>query len=130
MDSGDLGYRANSEVYITGREKDTIIKGGHNISPQEIENAAAEVRGVRRGCVAAFGISDQDTGTERLIVVAETRTRDRAELNRIGAEVIRVVGQGDRYPARPGETRSAANDSKDFQWKDPPQRDPQALRGR
>ena len=93
MDSGDLGYKANGEVFITGREKDTIIKGGHNISPQEIENAAAEVPGVRRGCVAAFGISDQDTGTERLIVVAETRTRDRTELNRIEAEVIRVVGQ-------------------------------------
>ena len=93
MDSGDLGYRANSEIYITGREKDTIIKGGHNISPQEIEGAAAEVPGVRRGCVAAFGISDQASGTERLIVVAETRTRDRADLNRIEAEVIKVVGE-------------------------------------
>ena len=55
--------------------------------------AAAEVPGVRRGCVAAFGISDQASGTERLIVVAETRTRDRADLNRIEAEVIKVVGE-------------------------------------
>ena len=93
MDSGDLGYRAKGEVYITGREKEIIIKGGHNISPQEIEGAAAEVSGVRRGCVAAFGISDPDSGTERLIVVAETRTRERADLSRIKAEVIKIVGK-------------------------------------
>ena len=93
MDSGDLGYQANGELYITGREKDTIIKGGHNISPQEIELAAAGVPGVRRGCVSAFGTLDHDSGTERLIVVAETRTRtrDRAELNRIEREVIKIV---------------------------------------
>ena len=93
MDSGDLGYQANGELYITGREKDTIIKGGHNISPQEIELAAAGVPGVRRGCVSAFGILDHDSGTERLIVVAETRTRDRAELDRIEREVIKIVGE-------------------------------------
>ena len=93
MDSGDLGYQANTEVYITGREKDIIIKGGHNISPQEIEGAAAEVPGVRRGCVAAFGITDPDSGTERLIVVAETRAPNPADLNRIEAEVIKVVGE-------------------------------------
>ena len=93
MDSGDLGYQANGELYITGREKDTIIKGGHNISPQEIELAAAGVPGVRRGCVSAFGTPDHDSGTERLIVVAETRTRDRAELDRIEREVIKIVDQ-------------------------------------
>ncbi len=93
MDSGDLGYQANGELYITGREKDTIIKGGHNISPQEIELAAAGVPGVRRGCVSAFGTLDHDTGTERLIVVAETRTRDRAELDRIEREVVKIVGE-------------------------------------
>ena len=93
MDSGDLGYQANGELYITGREKDTIIKGGHNISPQEIEVAAVGVPGVRRGCVSAFGTLDHDTGTERLIVVAETRTRDRAELDRIEREVIKIVDE-------------------------------------
>jgi len=93
MDSGDLGYQANTEVYITGREKDIIIKGGHNISPQEIEGAAADVPGVRRGCVAAFGITDPGSGTERLIVVAETRTPNPADLNRIEAEIIKVVGE-------------------------------------
>ena len=34
MDSGDLGYLADGEIYITGRKKDCIIKAGHNIIPQ------------------------------------------------------------------------------------------------
>jgi 1-acyl-sn-glycerol-3-phosphate acyltransferase len=74
MDSGDLGYRAVDELYVTGRRKDVIIKAGRNLYPQEVEELVGNVPGVRRGCVAAFGIGDSATGTEKLIVVAETRT--------------------------------------------------------
>ncbi|MEX2302850.1 MAG: AMP-binding protein [Bryobacterales bacterium] len=91
MDSGDLAYRAGGEIYITGRLKDCIIKAGHNIIPQEVEMAAAEVPGVRRGCVAAFGSVDPASGTERLIVVAETRAAGKAELERIRAAVVEAV---------------------------------------
>jgi acyl carrier protein len=91
MDSGDLAYRANGEIYITGRLKDCIIKAGHNIIPQEVEMAAAEVPGVRRGCVAAFGSVDPASGTERLIVVAETREAGAAELDRIRTAVVEAV---------------------------------------
>ncbi|MCY4588915.1 MAG: AMP-binding protein [Bryobacterales bacterium] len=91
MDSGDLSYWANGEVHITGRLKDCIIKAGHNIIPQEVEAAAADVAGVRRGCVAAFGSTDPSSGTERLVVVAETRSRDSADQSRMRLEVIREV---------------------------------------
>ncbi|MGH7392396.1 MAG: 1-acyl-sn-glycerol-3-phosphate acyltransferase, partial [Candidatus Rokuibacteriota bacterium] len=40
---------------------------------QEVEELAGAVPGVRKGCVAAFGVGDPATGTERLVVVAETR---------------------------------------------------------
>ena len=93
MDSGDLAYRANGEVHITGRLKDCIIKAGHNIIPQEVELAAADVPGVRRGCVAAVGSTDSATGTERLVVVAETRSYDEAERARMRAAIIRAVDE-------------------------------------
>ncbi len=91
IDSGDLGYWAGGEVYITGRRKDCIIKSGRNIIPQEVEGAASEVAGVRRGCVAAFGVTDAETGTERLVVVAETRASRSEELRRIEADIVRAV---------------------------------------
>jgi len=79
LDSGDLGYVAGGELYITGRAKDIIIRGGRNIYPQELERAVGELAGVRRGCVVAFGSTDPATGSERLIVLAETRAKEPAE---------------------------------------------------
>jgi 1-acyl-sn-glycerol-3-phosphate acyltransferase len=73
IDTGDLGYLADAELFLTGRSKDVIIKGGRNIYPHEAEALVATVAGVRKGCVAAFGVADTEVGTERLVVVAETR---------------------------------------------------------
>jgi 1-acyl-sn-glycerol-3-phosphate acyltransferase len=73
MDSGDLGYQADGELFITGRRKDLIIKAGRNLYPQEIEEVVGDVPGIRKGCVAAFGVPDLAAGTERLVIVAESR---------------------------------------------------------
>lgn len=79
LDSFDLAYRADGEVYITGRAKDLIIRGGRNLYPYELELAIGKLPGLRKGCVAAFGSRDPRTATERLIVVAETKQRDPAK---------------------------------------------------
>src|SRR5260221_11370175 len=76
LDSGDLAYRAEGEIFIAGRRKDLIIKGGRNLVPQEIEDVTASVPGIRRGCVVAFGVTRPELGTEALVVVAETRATD------------------------------------------------------
>ena len=76
LESGDLGYVARGELFVTGRAKDLIIRAGRNLYPYELEQALAEIPGVRRGCVAVFGSRDPATGTERLVVVAETREQD------------------------------------------------------
>ena len=73
LDSGDLGYIAEGELYVTGRTKDMIIRGGRNIHPQELEEAVGNVSGIRLGFVAVFGTRDARSSTERLVVVAETR---------------------------------------------------------
>ena len=78
MDSGDLGYQVDGELFVTGREKDLIIQGGRNLCAEEIEAIASSVPGVRQNCVAAFGIPDPAAGTERVVVIAETRERDPA----------------------------------------------------
>jgi fatty-acyl-CoA synthase len=89
LDSGDLAYLADGEIYITGREKDLIIKAGRNIYPHEIEDVVGRVSGVRTGCVVAFGAPDLRSGTERLVVAAEVRSL--AESGRISAEITQAV---------------------------------------
>ena len=75
LESGDLAYTRKGDIYVTGRRKDLIIKAGRNIYAQEIERAVGEVDGIRMGCVAVFGVLDQATGTEKLVVMAETREK-------------------------------------------------------
>lgn len=73
LDSGDFGYLAEGEIVLTGRAKDMIIRGGRNLYPYEVEQAVGAVPGVRRGCVAVFAARDALHGTEKLVVMAETR---------------------------------------------------------
>ncbi|MCB1776696.1 MAG: AMP-binding protein, partial [Candidatus Competibacteraceae bacterium] len=73
LDSGDRGYLADGDIYLTGRVKDLIIRCGRNIYPYELEQAVGEIPDIRKGCVAVFASSDPATGSERLVVVAETR---------------------------------------------------------
>jgi 1-acyl-sn-glycerol-3-phosphate acyltransferase len=87
LDTGDLAYMANGELYITGRIKDIIIRAGRNIYPHELEAAVGNIAGVRNGRVAVFGSTDPRTGTERLIVLAETRSEDSAERERLRGEI-------------------------------------------
>jgi acyl carrier protein len=91
VDSGDRAYEAGGEIYITGRVKDIIIHAGHNLYPHEIEGAVARVPGVRKGCVVAFGAADPAAGTERFVIVAESRERNRGARERIAQAITAQV---------------------------------------
>ncbi len=59
--TGDLGrVDADGYLYITGRAKDLIIRGGHNIDPAVIEEALMGCEGV--GFVGAIGQPDAHSG--------------------------------------------------------------------
>jgi 1-acyl-sn-glycerol-3-phosphate acyltransferase len=91
LDSGDRAYVAGGEVYVTGRVKDVLIRAGRNLHPHELEEAVGEVPGVRKGCVAVFGAADPQSGTERVVVLAETRERGEAELELLRREIQDVA---------------------------------------
>lgn len=91
LDSGDLAYLADEEVYIAGRRKDLIIKAGRNIYPAEIEEMVGNVAGVRLGCVAAFAVTNTTTGTEDLVVVAETREQNKEKTEAIIADIKDII---------------------------------------
>jgi acyl-CoA synthetase (AMP-forming)/AMP-acid ligase II len=53
--SGDLGYQdEQGYVYLAGRKKQMIIRGGENIYPAEVERVLIEAPGVRDGVVLGF----------------------------------------------------------------------------
>jgi 1-acyl-sn-glycerol-3-phosphate acyltransferase len=90
VDTGDLGYLADGELFITGRVKDIVIKGGRKYHPQDIELAAWAADGVRKGCVVAFDVPDAQSG-EAIVVLAETRepAARHAEIERAVSRAVR-----------------------------------------
>jgi fatty-acyl-CoA synthase len=68
--TGDLGYLSDGELFVCGRVKDIIIVNGRKFHPQDLEWAVAELTGVRRGRVVAFGTTQQGA-SDRVVIVAE-----------------------------------------------------------
>jgi acyl-CoA synthetase (AMP-forming)/AMP-acid ligase II len=69
--TGDYGYVAEGEIYVSGRKKDLIIVGGNNIYPQDLEFIADHVEGVHPGRTVAFGVENEARGTEEVVVIIE-----------------------------------------------------------
>jgi 1-acyl-sn-glycerol-3-phosphate acyltransferase len=96
LDTGDLGYLADGELYVTGRAKDIIIRGGHNIHPQELEEAIGQLPEVRKGGIVVFAATDRRRATERVVALVEIRgaaTSGRDELiARINHLAIDLIG--------------------------------------
>ncbi|NMH96833.1 acyl--CoA ligase [Pseudonocardia sp. K10HN5] len=66
--TGDLGWLDEAGyLRITGRKKDVIIRGGHNIFPAKIENFAMRHAGVDKAAV--IGVPDERLGERVCLVV-------------------------------------------------------------
>ncbi|HXY67771.1 MAG TPA: long-chain-fatty acid--ACP ligase MbtM [Mycobacterium sp.] len=72
--TGDLGYFADGGLVVCGRAKEVISVAGRNVFPTEVEQVAAEVRGVREGAVVAVEANDADR--PGLVIAAEFRGPD------------------------------------------------------
>lgn len=102
FDTGDLGFIVDGELYISGRAKDLIIRGGVNASPQHVEWAIEQLMELRPGQVAAFSVIDPRSSKEEVIVlvghrIAADRTSElisgiaRVVAEQAGVQVDRVV---------------------------------------
>lgn len=90
LETGDLGWIAEGDLFVGGRVKDLIIRAGRNLHPQDIEAAAEEVEGVRRGGVAAIAVPTADDG-EQIVLLVETRERDAARREALKAQIAERV---------------------------------------
>ena len=100
----DYGFIADGELFVIGRFKDIIIVGGNNIFPEDVEAVVNTVPEVSPGRVVAFGVEDQEYGTQSLAVVAEVKSGlDEQELDAVESSIRKIVltatGTAPRYVA-------------------------------
>jgi acyl-CoA synthetase (AMP-forming)/AMP-acid ligase II len=74
--TGDMGYRVGSTLFITGRKSDLIIVAGVNIYPQDIEAIVGEHPHAVAGRVAAIGVDDFELGTQKIVLIVESKSND------------------------------------------------------
>ncbi len=73
LDTGDLGFLLDGELYLTGRAKDLVILRGRNYSPEEIERAVDGLPGARPGCAVAASFLPEGGEGEVLVLFVESR---------------------------------------------------------
>jgi fatty-acyl-CoA synthase len=93
LDTGDLGFFYQGELYIAGRAKDLIIIRGRNYAPQEMEELLLDVEGVRKGCVVAVSTLIEGEG-EQLIMLAEKDPRSKRAEEEVRAEISHCILKG------------------------------------
>lgn len=88
--TGDLGFLADGELFVTGRLKELIIVDGMNHYPQDIERTVTQCHpSVTPGGCAAFSINP--AGEEQLVVVTEVRRQSGPDIEEITRAVRRAV---------------------------------------
>ena len=124
--TGDYGYLADGELYVSGRKKDMIIVGGKNIYPQDLEALTSEVPGVHPGRTVAFGMYDEEAGTEEVVIIAEVDSEEPPEQEVIADAIrkhvtkssaialrhVKVVGEKWIVKTSSGKTARSANKEK------------------
>jgi acyl-CoA synthetase (AMP-forming)/AMP-acid ligase II len=97
--TGDLGFVADGQLFVTGRLKDLLIFNGRNFYPQDIELTVEKCHpAVRTHCSAAFGMGDHE---QDLVVVCEVeRNGHGADLAEVMAAIRRAVSDHHELPVR------------------------------
>ncbi|MBE2252892.1 MAG: AMP-binding protein [Myxococcus sp.] len=103
--TGDRGVLLGGRLYLTGREKELIIKLGRKFHPADVERIVADVADPPPNGVVAFSVDDHETHQESLVVVVEQRRASEEGLvdrirGRVSAELgvmvdrVELVGAG------------------------------------
>ena len=90
LDTGDLGYIFEENLYLSGRRKDVIIVNGRNIRAQDLEELAEQQPEVRMGDASAFGIEDTED-QQTVVLVVECRISKTAERQSLISRLQRLV---------------------------------------
>ena len=78
LNTGDLAYLSENNIYITGRQKDLLIINGRSVWPQDLEKIAEQQPEIRTGDAAAIAAPDED-GKDRAVLLLQCRKPEQTQ---------------------------------------------------
>lgn len=114
VDTGDLGFMLGADLFVFGRTKELVKRGGVGVAPQDIEWVVESFVRLHTGRTAAFSVLRPDRGREEVVVLIEdhpTKQSDHQLIRLITAAVATEVGiQVDniRFVGRGGIPRTSS----------------------
>jgi fatty-acyl-CoA synthase len=97
LNTGDLGFVVDGELYVSGRAKDVVVIRGVNYIAQAIEACLEGIEGIRAGCIVAVGYTPSGADGEELLLLAERAfcaqpANDSSLVSEIRAAVLERLG--------------------------------------
>jgi len=90
LNTGDLAYLVENNIYITGRQKDLLIVNGRWVWPQDLENIAEQQPEVRMGDAAAISVPGED-GQSTAVLLLQCRRPDQTDQSGLGLRIQRLI---------------------------------------
>jgi fatty-acyl-CoA synthase len=90
LNTGDVAYIANNNIFITGREKDLLIVNGRLVWPQDIESIAEQQPEVRMGDAAAISVPGED-GQDTAVLLLQCRKPDQTKQSGLTLGIQRLI---------------------------------------
>jgi len=91
LDTGDLGFMHEGQLYITGRAKDIIFINGQNVYPHDLEEILVRAEVVERGKLAVASQAESDARDEQLLVFVLHRS-ELSDLEELARDITRTLG--------------------------------------
>ncbi len=92
FETGDLGFLRGGLLYVTGRLKDVLKRGGESFPAALIEVVAEQALALRTGRAAVFSIPRVDLGKEEIVLLVESRNWQDDHARTVAAAVVRDLG--------------------------------------
>ena len=90
LNTGDLAYVADNQIFITGREKDLLHVNDRSVWPQDLESIAEAQPEVRTGDAAAIGVPAED-GIDRIVLLLQSRNPDKTKPSGLTVRIQRLI---------------------------------------
>lgn len=92
FETGDLGFLRDGLVYVTGRIKDVLKRGGESFPAALVEEVAEQALALRTGRAAVFSIPRVEMGKEEIVLLVESRNWQDDHARTVAAAVVRDLG--------------------------------------